>query len=52
MTRNMTLYVKDIVQNMEDAEEFIQGFSYEAFCFRQKDFKCCRKGHRGHWRGR
>lgn len=31
MTRNMTLYVKDIVQNMEDAEEFIQGFSYEAF---------------------
>ena len=31
MTRNVALYAKDIVQNMEDAEEFMQGFSYEAF---------------------
>jgi len=31
MSRNITLYVKDILQNMLDAEEFIEGMSYEQF---------------------
>lgn len=26
MTRNVSLYVKDILQNMQDAEEFVRGF--------------------------
>ena len=38
MTRNVTLYVKDIIQNMHDAEEFIQGLSYEAFASDKKTF--------------
>jgi hypothetical protein len=29
MTRTVALYVKDIIQNMVDSEEFIQGLSYE-----------------------
>lgn len=28
MTRKVLLYIKDILQNMEDAEEFIRGISY------------------------
>jgi len=31
MSRNIALYVKDILQNMEDAEDFIRGISYERF---------------------
>jgi len=31
MSRNITLYVKDILQNMQDAEEFIRDMSYEQF---------------------
>ncbi len=31
MSRNITLYIKDILQNMRDAEDFIQGMSYEQF---------------------
>ena len=31
MSRNITLYVKDILQNMLEAEEFIEGMSYEQF---------------------
>ena len=38
MTRNVALYVKDILQNMEDAEEFIQGISYEVFISDKKTF--------------
>jgi len=38
MTRSVALYVKDIIQNMLDAEEFIHGFSYEAFRFDKKTF--------------
>ena len=38
MTRSVTLYVKDIIHNMLDAEEFIQGFSYEAFISDKKTF--------------
>lgn len=36
MTRNVALYVKDVIQNMQDAEEFIQGLSYEAFASDKK----------------
>ena len=36
MTRNVTLYIKDIIENMHDAEEFIQGLSYEAFASDKK----------------
>ena len=31
MSRNITLYIKDILQNMLEAEEFIEGMSYEQF---------------------
>ena len=31
MSRNITLYVKDILQNMLEAEEFIEGMSYDQF---------------------
>jgi len=31
MSRDISLYIKDILQNMQDAEEFIQGFSYDQF---------------------
>ncbi|HSB78496.1 MAG TPA: HepT-like ribonuclease domain-containing protein [Candidatus Methylomirabilis sp.] len=32
------LLVKDILQNMRDAEEFIQGFSYDEFASDKKTF--------------
>ena len=38
MTRTIALYVKDIIQNMVDAEEFIQGLSYETFISDKKSF--------------
>jgi uncharacterized protein with HEPN domain len=38
MTRSVALYVKDVIQNMLDAEEFIQGLSYEAFISDKKTF--------------
>ncbi len=38
MTRSVSLYVKDVIQNMLDAEEFIQGLSYEAFLSDKKTF--------------
>ncbi len=31
MSRNIALYIKDILQNMQEAVEFIQGMSYEQF---------------------
>lgn len=31
MSRNINLYIKDILQNMSDAEDFITGMSYERF---------------------
>ena len=31
MSRNITLYIRDILQNMLEAEEFIEGMSYEQF---------------------
>ena len=31
MSRNVLIYVRDILENMRDAEEFIQGVSYEQF---------------------
>ena len=27
MTQNVALYIKDILENMRDAEEFVQGMS-------------------------
>ena len=31
MTRNLLLYIKDILQNMQDAEDFIRGMSFANF---------------------
>jgi uncharacterized protein with HEPN domain len=31
MKRNVALYVRDILQNMGDAEDFIQGLTYDQF---------------------
>jgi len=31
MKRNVTLYVMDILQNMQDAETFLLGMTYEEF---------------------
>ena len=36
--RNVTLYLNDIVDNMRDAEEFIQGLSYGDFAVDKKTF--------------
>ena len=38
MKRNVTLYVRDIVRNMQDAEEFIHGMSYNQFATDKKTF--------------
>ncbi len=38
MIRNISLYVKDILQNMRDAEEFIQGLSYGQFVADKRTF--------------
>jgi len=36
VSRDISLYIKDILQNMSDAEEFIQGFSYDQFASDKK----------------
>lgn len=38
MTRHVALYVKDILQNMRDAEQFIEGMSYPQFVEDKKTF--------------
>jgi len=38
MIRNISLYLKDIFQNMQDAEEFIEGLSYEQFLADKRTF--------------
>jgi uncharacterized protein with HEPN domain len=38
MIRNISLYIKDILQNMRDAGEFIQGFSYGQFVADKRTF--------------
>ena len=38
MKRNVALYLRDILQNMQDAEEFIQGLSYDQFTADKKTF--------------
>jgi len=38
MTRNVLLYIKDILQNMQDAEEFIRNMSYEQFLGDKRTF--------------
>jgi len=38
MIRNISLYIKDILQNMHDAEGFIQGFSYDGFLADKRTF--------------
>ena len=36
MSRDISLYIKDILQNMRDAQEFIQGLSYDRFASDKK----------------
>ena len=36
MKRNVALYVRDILQNMQDAEDFIQGLTYGQFASDKK----------------
>jgi len=38
MTRNVLLYIKDILQNMQDAEEFIRNMTYEQFLGDKRTF--------------
>ena len=38
MKRTVALYVKDIIQNMADSEEFIQDLSFETFISDKKTF--------------
>jgi uncharacterized protein with HEPN domain len=38
MIRNISLFIKDIFQNMQDAEEFIQGLSYDQFVADKRTF--------------
>jgi uncharacterized protein with HEPN domain len=36
VSRDISLYIKDILQNMRDAQEFIQGISYDRFASDKK----------------
>lgn len=38
MTRHVVLYIKDILASMQDAEEFIEGMSYQQFVDDKKTF--------------
>lgn len=38
MIRNISLSIKDICQNMQDAEEFIYGLSYDQFVTDKRTF--------------
>ncbi|MDH4153930.1 MAG: DUF86 domain-containing protein [Nitrospira sp.] len=38
MTRHVALYIKDILQNMQDAEQFIEEMTYEQFVNDKKTF--------------
>ena len=38
MTRHVALYIKDILASMQDAEEFIEGMSYQQFVDDKKTF--------------
>lgn len=38
MSRNTALYVRDILESMRDAQEFVQGLSYEDFGRDKKTF--------------
>jgi hypothetical protein len=38
MSRNIALYVKDILQSMRDTQEFVQGLLYEDFAGDKKTF--------------
>jgi uncharacterized protein with HEPN domain len=38
MTRNVSLYIKDILQNMQDTDEFLRGFSCEQFADDKRTF--------------
>lgn len=38
MTRHVALYIKDILSNMQDAEQFIEGMSYQQFVDDKKTF--------------
>lgn len=38
MKRNVTLYVRDILKNMQDAEEFIREMSFDQFAADKKTF--------------
>jgi uncharacterized protein with HEPN domain len=38
MSRKLSIYIKDIIQNMQDAEEFIKGMSFEEFELDKKTF--------------
>jgi uncharacterized protein with HEPN domain len=48
MIRNISLYIKDILQNMHDAEEFIQGLSYEGFGANKRTFNAVVRSHLEH----
>ena len=38
MSRDSSLYIRDILQNMRDAEEFIEGLSYEQYLVRDMTY--------------
>ena len=38
MTRHVALYINDILQNMRDAEQFIEGMTYQQFADDKKTF--------------
>jgi len=38
VSRSISVYLKDIVQNMRDAEDFIRGLDYEHFALDKKTF--------------
>ena len=38
MSRNISLYLRDILENMRDAEAFIEAMSYDGFAADKKTF--------------
>jgi uncharacterized protein with HEPN domain len=38
MSRKLSIYIRDIIQNMQDAEEFVKGMSFEEFELDKKTF--------------
>ena len=44
MTRNIVIYVKDVLLNMENVEQFVEGMSYDVFAKDKKTLYAVARG--------